>query len=264
MGLKVKYAEFAQLVGESRMNGYLVASKNDVEKAMLLYRLNIRIGQNMFAMISFFEVILRNQIDKHYREQMGKHWISESIKTGGVFSDPAKYEKMIDSIREKYDDLITRGCYSPDMLLSSLTMGTWACLFRKAQFYDSGGTLHNVFRMIPGRSSFGYKEIERTRVMLEKRIRLVNDLRNSIAHHSPVVFQSGATRVSVKKIEADYDRIVNLIGLLCPHNIQYGFKGMNRNIKAIISLKLDDEYTPTPPPNNNSSGLFGPDGILGP
>jgi hypothetical protein len=59
----MKYTEFEDLISSERMRKYLVACGNDTRKAMKLYRLNLKLSQEMFTIISCFEVTLRNKID---------------------------------------------------------------------------------------------------------------------------------------------------------------------------------------------------------
>lgn len=67
----MKYSEFEEIISQQRMRKYLLACDNDSRKAMTLYRYNIRLSQEMFALIGCFEVTLRNRIDKVMRAHFG-------------------------------------------------------------------------------------------------------------------------------------------------------------------------------------------------
>ncbi|UYQ95784.1 hypothetical protein MKQ68_11790 [Chitinophaga horti] len=62
----MNYADFEAVISPSRMNRYLAAAGNNTRKAMTLYRLNLKASQEMFTVISVFEVALRNAIDGHF------------------------------------------------------------------------------------------------------------------------------------------------------------------------------------------------------
>jgi hypothetical protein len=60
----MKYSEFADVMTNARMNRYLVVCGGDTRKAMTLYRKNLKLTQELFTVISCFEVALRNAIEQ--------------------------------------------------------------------------------------------------------------------------------------------------------------------------------------------------------
>ena len=73
----MKYSEFEELFSAKRMHKYLAACNNDTWRAMTLYRYNLKLSQEMFTIISCFEVVLRNRIDKHMVALKGDDWLRE-------------------------------------------------------------------------------------------------------------------------------------------------------------------------------------------
>ena len=67
------------------MERYVIACSNNTKKAMTLYRLNLKLSQELFTIISCFEIALRNAIDYHYSAIHGNHWLRDSINNGGIF-----------------------------------------------------------------------------------------------------------------------------------------------------------------------------------
>src|SRR5689334_10589972 len=67
------------------MNRYNNACGGNTRKAMTLYRLNLRLSQELFTVISCFEVALRNRICKHYMPLMGSNWLKDTAMPGGIF-----------------------------------------------------------------------------------------------------------------------------------------------------------------------------------
>ena len=62
----MKYSEFEDIISSERMRRYLAACNNDTRKAMKLYRYNIKLSQELLAVVGCFEVALRNKIDKQF------------------------------------------------------------------------------------------------------------------------------------------------------------------------------------------------------
>ena len=56
---------------------------------MTLYRYNLRLSQEMYAIISCFEVSLRNKINNEMRAHHGNDWLRDFVMPGGRFdADP--------------------------------------------------------------------------------------------------------------------------------------------------------------------------------
>ena len=75
----MKYSDFEQVISPVRMRRYLIACHNDSRKAMTLYRYNLKLSQEMFTIISYFEVALRNKIDCEMKNHFGSDWLRDSI-----------------------------------------------------------------------------------------------------------------------------------------------------------------------------------------
>lgn len=75
----MKYKDFEYVLSSERMARYLQAYDGDSRKAMTLYRYNLQLSQEMFSVISCFEVALRNAIDRHMRSLFGNDWLRDSI-----------------------------------------------------------------------------------------------------------------------------------------------------------------------------------------
>jgi hypothetical protein len=57
---KNNYSDFASVMTHARMNRYLLACSSNTRKTMTLYRKNLQLTQELFTVISCFEVALRN------------------------------------------------------------------------------------------------------------------------------------------------------------------------------------------------------------
>ena len=69
----------------ARMNRYLLACGGNTRKAMTLYRKNLQLTQELFTVISCFEIALRNAIDAVVSPSLGNDWLRNAAATGGVF-----------------------------------------------------------------------------------------------------------------------------------------------------------------------------------
>lgn len=79
----MKYIDFEEAFSSERMSKYVMACNGDTRKAMTLYRYNLRLSQEMFTLVSCFEVTLRNSIDRQLRLSLGSDWLRDAILPGG-------------------------------------------------------------------------------------------------------------------------------------------------------------------------------------
>ena len=71
----MKYTDFVGVMTHPRMNRYLIACNGNTRKAMTLYRKNLQLTQELFTVISCFEVALRNAIDTTATIALGNDWL---------------------------------------------------------------------------------------------------------------------------------------------------------------------------------------------
>ena len=89
----MRYQEFEEIFSAKRMQKYVEACNGSTRNAMTLYRKNLRLSQEMFTLISCFEVALRNKIDKLMIQQHGEEWLLNTIMPGGSFYSDKKVDK---------------------------------------------------------------------------------------------------------------------------------------------------------------------------
>ena len=102
----MKYTEFEDLISSARMREYITACGNDTRKAMKLYRLNLKLSQEMFTVISCFEVILRNKIDKVMQQYFGNDRLRDSVANNGIFFSDNRVEQTRKIITKAYNELV--------------------------------------------------------------------------------------------------------------------------------------------------------------
>lgn len=226
----MKYSDYQKAFSYSRLERYRIACGDNKRKALLLYRYNIKLCQECYAILGILEVTLRNSIDRHYQAQFGvTNWLEVQAQNTGVFSDqifqPGNYESRR-LIRSNIRKLNAR--YTHDRLVSSLSFGFWVMLFNKLQFNVGGKTLHNIFvnRPIGTLPRSMYKELDKIR-----------DFRNRVAHHEPLCFDSLHNK-NVMYAQQHYDLIKRYAQWLGFNSDQlfYGIDHVQDTIDKIAAL----------------------------
>ena len=201
----MKYNTFERLFSQERMDRYLQACGGDSRKAMTLYRYNLLLSQQIFTIISCFEVILRNVINVKLISTLGNEWLKDSIMSGGRFCIPAT-QKDYNSISRAYNNLVAENQYSHSKLLASMDFGFWKYLFSPTQFRLTGSVLLGIFpnkeRSTPERQynhSYIFNELDK-----------INTMRNRIAHHEPICFYLQEPVIYTTHVLNEYQKIQKL------------------------------------------------------
>ena len=111
----MKFSAFESIMSSKRMRRYLNACRGNTRKAMTLYRYNLRLSQEVFTVISCYEVALRNAIDVKLSKSLGPDWLRDSILPGGLFDNP-KCEGTSRILRKAYNPIFV-----------GLRMVPWVC-----------------------------------------------------------------------------------------------------------------------------------------
>ena len=163
-----------KLYSTARIGKYLKACNGDKQKAMRLYRYNLRLCQRFYGVLSLFEVVLRNAVNNHYMVYFSDaDWIVNQAANGKLLV----HEK--DEIKQAEADYKKRGIYNNDKMVSSLTFGFWTFLFTKNNYKKGGKTLLRIF---PNKA----KGKNQADVYLD--LTHIREFRNRIAHHEPICF----------------------------------------------------------------------------
>jgi hypothetical protein len=175
------YSDFEQIMSSVRMGRYLLSTGNNSRKAMTLYRKNLKLSQELFTIISCFEVAFRNKIDYHYTVTHGANWLKDSAANGGIFDNHnCRHTRKI--INDCYNKLGVT--YSHYKLLSEMDFGFWRYLFAQPQFFAAGQSLLHVFPAKPTSTP----SVQYNHTYIFNQLGLINNLRNRIAHHEPICF----------------------------------------------------------------------------
>lgn len=176
----MKYSDFAKIMTNARMNRYLLATGGNTRKAMTLYRKNLQLTQELFTVISCFEVALRNAIDATVAYSLGNYWLRDAASEGGFFDNP-KCRLTRDNINEAINKL---HIYSHYKLVAELGFGFWRFMFAQNQFNATGRILLKVFPSKPTSTP----AIQYNNIYIFNQLAQLNDIRNRMAHHEPICF----------------------------------------------------------------------------
>ena len=199
----MKYTDFAHVMSAPRMSRYLTASGNTSKKAMTLYRNNLRLSQELFTVISCYEIALRNGINMIYTAQHGSDWLRDSAASGGMF-DSVNCRRTQKIIKNAFNNLFNN--YTHAKLLAEMDFGFWRYLFAQPQFYAAGQTLLNVFPTKPTSTPI----IQYNQTFIFNQLGQINDLRNRIAHHEPICFLPGQPVKNTNYARQHYNLILQL------------------------------------------------------
>lgn len=201
----MNYSAFENVMSSKRMRRYLNVCDGDKRKAQTLYRLNLRLSQEMFTVISCYEVALRNAIDRIMTSSLGKDWLRDAILPGGIFDNPL-LSSTVRIMYRAYNELITNGKYSSSKMLSAMEFGIWKYMFSAPQYRATGRRLLQIFPNKPKSSA----KIQLNNQYIFNELDAINRVRNRIAHHEPICFLYGQETVSTAYLQNCYKRIITL------------------------------------------------------
>lgn len=202
----MKFIDFESALSTQRLQRYVEASNGDTRAAMTLYRYNLRLSQEMFTLLSCFEVTLRNSIDKHFTQSLGNDWLKDSFQSGGIFDTP-RLVRTSNIIRGGYNRLREQGKpYTHAGLLSEMEFGVWKHMFSREQFAATGRTLLRVFPNKPTSTP----SIQYNHTFIFNELDKINTLRNRIAHHEPICFGLGISQIDTSYVRQQHERVHRL------------------------------------------------------
>lgn len=197
------YTEFENIITSARMGRYRTACANDTRKAMTLYRKNLKLSQELFTIVSCFEIALRNTIDRHYTSLLGNDWLRNAIVSGGIFDTPqCRFTKR------NINDAISQlgNYYTHYKLVAELGFGFWRYMFANNQFRAGSQSLLRVFPSRPTSS----RSIQYNHSYIFVELQKINDIRNRVAHHEPICFIPGSPIKNTNYARQHYNLILQL------------------------------------------------------
>lgn len=204
----MEYNDFERALSKPRIGRFLIAAKQDKNKALILYRQNIELSKTLFGLLSIFEVTIRNYIDKHYREKFADNeWLKNQCGQGGMFSHPSFIKYGFEPRTKILTTIAKLGSkYTHGRLVAELSFGFWNYMFAPIQFLVGGQSLHKIYEKRP-------KGTNQKQIFNE--LDEIRSLRNRIAHHEPLIFNS-KDQISTGQTKKTY-------GIILKHTEWLGF-----------------------------------------
>lgn len=196
----MRYTDFESVMTPARMGRYLSACGNNTKKAMTLYRLNLKLSQELFTIISCYEVTLRNLIDRHLIATLGHDWLRTGAAHGGIFDNHHCRLTAI-NINDAVNKLNLS--YTHNKLVAELGFGFWRFMFAQRQYSATGRILLMIFPSKP----VSTPAIQYNQTFVFNQLAQINNLRNRIAHHEPICFQSGNSVINTIYVREHYSLI---------------------------------------------------------
>lgn len=200
---------------------------------MSLYRLNLNLSQEVFTLLSCFEVALRNAIDRELTSHLGSNWLRDAILPGGIFDTPSCRDSAR-IITKAYQRLCRQGTYSHNKLLAEMEFGIWKYMFANPQYRATGRLLLHIFPNKPRSSA----QVQYNNAYFFNNLDGINVLRNRIAHHEPICFNLGQAQISTSYILNAYHNLHRLFMWMDidSHSLLYGLDHVLPVCRRINSL----------------------------
>ncbi len=229
----MKYSEFEYIISQKRMSRYLESVNGNTRKAMTLYRQNLHLSQELFTIVSCFEVALRNAIDKQMTPRFGEEWLKDSIQAGGIFDD----NRMIDTkkiIEKAYNKLVRSNTYSHSKLIAGQEFGTWKYMYSPKLYFATGQCLLRVFPNKPKSSA----KMQYNQTYIFNELDKINSLRNRIAHHEPICFRHQDAVIDMSYVINEYQKIQTLFSWMGidSRSMLYGLDNVQKVCNRINAL----------------------------
>jgi hypothetical protein len=221
----MKYEEYEIGLSKPRIGKYRQACKGDKNKALILYRYNIKLCQKFYGVLGVFEVVLRNAVNEHFKEKLHNNdWLITQAQNGFLIN----YQETIFKERNK---LMNNQKYTPDKLVASLSLGVWTFMFSRNCYKNSGKTLLQIF---PNKThGLNQRNIY---VELDK----IRAFRNRIAHHESLCFDNTGT-INVVYVKDIFSLILKYI-IFLGYNTNELLYGVENPLQTIIKI---DELSKT-------------------
>lgn len=215
----MKYNQYEKALSLPRIDRYKVACNDDKNKALILYRYNIKLCQKFYGVLGVLEVVLRNAINEHYSTIFSDdEWLITQSNTGFLTLSQA------DIFKER-DKLMRKRSYTHDKLVASLSFGTWTIMFSKNYYKNAGKTLLQIFP---------HKAHGMNQKQVYKELDSIREFRNRIAHHEPICFNA-VGEINVDHAENIYSLIIQYLQFMGynPSEILFGVE-----VPTSILLKI--------------------------
>ena len=221
-------------MSSKRMRRYVNACGGDTRKGMKLYRMNLHLAEEMFTIVSCYEVALRNAIDNIMVASNGNDWLRDAIQPGGIFDNP-KFHNTTRMMKKAYAELVSNGKYSNSKMLSAMEFGVWKYMYSGPQYLATGRQLLKAFPNKPKSTP----ALQYNNQYIFNELDAVNRIRNRIAHHEPVCFLHDLDQISTAHLLSVYEKVMALFSWMGidSKSLLYGMDHVKTVCQEIENMK---------------------------
>ena len=229
----MKFNDFQAIISAERLQRYLTACGGDTKKTMTLYRLNLNLSQEVFTLLSCFEVAIRNSIDAVLVANLGCDWLRDAVMPGGIFDIPDCRDSA-KIIRKAYTRLQRNHSYTHSKLLAEMEFGVWKYMFANPQYRVTGRVLLSIFPNKPRSTA----QCQYNNTYMVNELDGINILRNRIAHHEPICFALRQPSIGTSYILNAYQQLHTLFLWMGidSHSLLYGLDHVQQVCRKINQL----------------------------
>ncbi|MDD6133042.1 MAG: Abi family protein [Bacteroidales bacterium] len=229
----MKFNDFQAIISAERLQRYLTACGGDTKKTMTLYRLNLNLSQEVFTLLSCFEVAIRNSIDAVLVANLGCDWLRDAVMPGGIFDIPDCRDSA-KIIRKAYTRLQRNHSYTHSKLLAEMEFGVWKYMFANPQYRVTGRVLLSIFPNKPRSTA----QCQYNNTYMFNELDGINILRNRIAHHEPICFALRQPSIGTSYILNAYQQLHTLFLWMGidSHSLLYGLDHVQQVCRKINQL----------------------------
>ena len=229
----MKFNDFQAIISAERLQRYLTACGGDTKKTMTLYRLNLNLSQEVFTLLSCFEVAIRNSIDAVLVANLGCDWLRDAVMPGGIFDIPDCRDSA-KIIRKAYTRLQRNPSYTHSKLLAEMEFGVWKYMFANPQYRVTGRVLLSIFPNKPRSTA----QCQYNNTYMFNELDGINILRNRIAHHEPICFALRQPSIGTSYILNAYQQLHTLFLWMGidSHSLLYGLDHVQQVCRKINQL----------------------------
>ena len=194
--------ELETSLSPERMSTYLIATKDNREKAVRLYTWNIAVSAAFYGSLQGLEVALRNAMHVQLAAQYGLAWYDNhdaGLDRGGL--------ERIASAKARLRS--NRHTVEAPRIVASLSLGFWVSLLGSGGRIDDSGRKANYEMTLwrPAlRKAFPHRN-PLTRKQVHGPLSSLRTLRNRIAHHEPIF---------ARNLNKDHQSILDVSGWISP------------------------------------------------
>ena len=161
------YIKLKDYLSEDRLRSYLDFTNNDIERAIKLYELNIKISNSFNYPLEILEVILRNSINSILIKYYGNKWYEEDFLLN---KHKEAIKDVIDLLKQNKKDI------NLNNIISNVSFGFWVDFFHLKYV----NILSDKLKMISNINTSPFN-------LYNKLSKVKNNIRNRIAHRENMI-----------------------------------------------------------------------------